>query len=98
MLRQQQLLKKLALREILLTCGYFKQQPCDFGIEKKNFPENSIFYLNQGYQSFKGNKKIYYANMFLNGHVNECLNLPEDLHSYECGDREVRCTGQSMTK
>ena len=29
--------------------GYFKQQPCDFGIEKENFPENSIFYLNQGY-------------------------------------------------
>ena len=37
--------------------GYFKQQPCDFGIEKEHFPENSIFYLNQGYQSVKGNKK-----------------------------------------
>lgn len=22
--------------------GYFKQQPCDFGIGKDNFPENSI--------------------------------------------------------
>ena len=44
---------------------YFKQQPCNFGIEKENIPENSMFYLNQGYQSFKDNKKIYYADMFL---------------------------------
>ena len=36
------------------------------------------------------NKKIYYADMFLIGQVNECLNPPEDLHSYECGDREVK--------
>ena len=27
--------------------------------------------------------------MFLIGQVNECLSPPEDLHSYECGDREV---------
>ena len=26
--------------------GYFKQQPCDFGMEKENFPENCIIYLN----------------------------------------------------
>ena len=70
--------------------GYFKQQPCDFTIEKENFPENSIFYLNQSYQSVKGNKKIYYANMFLIGQVNECFNPPEDLHSYECGDQEEK--------
>ena len=63
---------------------------CYFGIEKKNFPENSIFYLNQGYQSVKDNKKIYHADMFLIGQVNECLSPLEDLHSYECGDREVK--------
>ena len=44
--------------------GYFKQQSRDFGIEKENFPENSMFYLNQTHQSVKDNKKIYYADMF----------------------------------
>ena len=28
--------------------------------------------------------------MFLIGQVNECLSPPEDLHSYECGNREVK--------
>ena len=70
--------------------GYFKQQPRDFGIKKENFPENSIFYLNQGYQSVKDNKNNYYANHFLIGQVNKCLNLPEDLINYRCEDSEVK--------
>ena len=69
-----------------------------FGIEKENFPEKSIFYLNQGYQSVKYNKKIYYADMFLTGQVNECLSPPEDLHSYECGDSEVKMYGPKYDK
>ena len=70
---------------------YFKQQ--SFGIEKENFRENSIFYVNQGYQSVKVNKKIYYAEHFLIGQVNKCLNLPEDLKNYKCEDREVKMYG-----
>ena len=31
--------------------GYFKQQPCNYGMDKENMPENSIADLNQGYQS-----------------------------------------------
>ena len=67
-----------------------KQQPCDFGIKKENFPENSIFYLNQGYQSVKENKKSYYADHFLIGQVNKCLNLPEALKNYKCENSEVK--------
>ena len=43
--------------------GYFKLQPGDFGSEKENFPEMSVFYLNQGYQSFKDNKKSFMATI-----------------------------------
>ena len=46
--------------------GYFKQQPCDYGVDEENFTENSIVYLNQGYQSCKDNKK-HYADYFLIG-------------------------------
>lgn len=38
--------------------SYFKQQVCDYGIDKENMPENSIIHLNQGYQSWKDNKKV----------------------------------------
>ena len=31
--------------------GYFKQQACDFSIEKANLPENNIIYIYQVYQS-----------------------------------------------
>ena len=68
--------------------GYFKQEPCDFGIDVENFSENFIIY-DQGYQLVKDNKKIYYAEYFLIEQVNECLNLPEDLQNHKCHDMEV---------
>ena len=61
------------------NCSCFKQQPCDFPIEKANLPENSILYINQTYQSYKDNKKLFYADYYLLGQINQCLNPPEDL-------------------
>ena len=29
--------------------GYFGTESCDFSTEKANLPENSLFYVNQGY-------------------------------------------------
>ena len=40
--------------------GHFGTESCDFSIGKANLPENSAFYINQAYQSFKDGKKIYY--------------------------------------
>ena len=53
--------------------GYFKQQPCDYGLDKENLLENSIIYLNQGYQSYKDNKKVYYGDYFLLVQAKKCL-------------------------
>ena len=49
---------------------FFKQQPCDYGTEKENYPENTVFYINQAYQSYKDNKKVYYADYFIIGQIN----------------------------
>ena len=38
---------------------YFCTESCNFSIEKVNLPENTIFFINQGYQSFKEAKKVY---------------------------------------
>ena len=62
--------------------GYFKQQSCGYGLDKENLPENSIIYLNQGYQSYKDDKNLYYGDYFLVGQINECLNPPEDFENY----------------
>ena len=70
--------------------GYFKQQPCNYGMDKENMPEKSIIFLNQGYQSYKDNKTVYYADYFLLGQVNECLNPRQNIEAYEFKDREVK--------
>ena len=51
--------------DIWPSYGYFKQQPWDFSTNKENIAEMSVFYINQGYQSFKDNKRIYYADYYI---------------------------------
>ena len=70
--------------------GYFKQQPCDFGMDKENFPENSIIYINQGYLTVKDNRKLNFAAYYLIGQINVCANPPEDIDNYVCQYREVK--------
>ena len=70
--------------------GYFKQQPCDFGMDKENFPEYVIIYINQGYLTIKGNRKLFYADYYLIGQINENANSPEDIKSHVCQDKEVK--------
>lgn len=84
--RENQLQEKYQWKEL----GYFKQQSCDYGLDKESIPENSIIYLNQGYQSYKDNKKVYYGDCFLLGQVNGYPNLPDDFKNYEFAPREVK--------
>ena len=62
--------------------GYFKQQACDFSVEKANLLEMTAFYINQIYLSYKDNKKIYYCYAFILDQVTPMLNPPEDLKNY----------------
>ena len=75
---------------ILSEYGYFKQQPCDFGMDKENFPEYVIIYINQGYLTIKDNRKLCYADYYLIGQINENANSPEDIEGHVCQDKEVK--------
>ena len=46
-------------------------------------PEMTIFYVNQAYQTYKCNKKVYYCDFYISGQITPCLNTPEDQKSYE---------------
>ena len=70
--------------------GYFKQQACDFSLEKANMPEMTAFYLNQAHLSYKDNKKIYYCNVFIISQVTPMLNPPEDLKNYIPKENEAK--------
>ena len=80
--------------------GFFKQQTCDYGTEKENYPENTVFYINHAYQSYKDTEKLYYADYFIIGQINECLNPPENIESYEFKEWEpkmYRCRYDTAT-
>ena len=47
--------------------GYFDSQVCDFSLEEANLPENTGFYINQGFLSCKYN--IYCIDLFVIGQI-----------------------------
>ena len=84
--------------------GFFSLQICDFSIEKANLPEMTIFYVNQGYLSYKDSKKIYYVDTYIVGQIVPLLNQPENLDEYMplenvvkiCRAKYDTVTGQSL--
>ena len=54
-----------------------------FFIEKANLLENTIFYINQAYQSFKDGKKVYYNDVFILAQIMPLAQQPKEIKSYE---------------
>ena len=70
--------------------SFFNKQSCDFAMKKDKMPENTVLYINQGYQSYKDNKKVYYADYLIVGQINQCLNPPETIETYGFKDNKVK--------
>ena len=70
--------------------GFFGSEICEFNIEKVNMPENTLFYVNQGYQSYKDNKKVYYNDIFTIAQIMPLAHQPKDIESYVLNDDEVK--------
>ena len=56
--------------------GFFDARKSDYSMEKVNFSGNTQIYLNQAYLTVKKNKKFFYSDCFLLGHIVEVSNLP----------------------
>ena len=70
--------------------GFFGSEICEFNIEKVNMPENTLFYVNQGYQSYKDNKKVLYNDIFIIAQIMPLAHQPKDIESYKLNDNEVK--------
>ena len=70
--------------------GYFGQLRTDYNIEKVNFLENALFYINQAYLTVQKSKKIFYGEYFLLGQIHESSNLHSNMQSYECKEGKVK--------
>ena len=53
-------------------------------------PEKTLFYVNQGYQSYKDNKKVYYNDIFIIALIMPLAHQPKDIESYILNDDEVK--------
>ena len=67
--------------------GFFADECCDFSLEKANMPENTLFYVNQGYQSYKDGKKCYYNHIYIVAQIMPLAHQPKDI---DCKDNEVK--------
>ena len=70
--------------------GFLGDLRTDYNMEKVNFPENSLIYINQAYLKIQKTKNIYYCDYFILGQITEACNQPNDIVKYELQDREVK--------
>ena len=70
---------ELSGQKIWKKHGFFNAMKPDFNIKKENYPENTLFCINQGYFTVKKNKKIFCCNYFILGQVIESSNPPENI-------------------
>ena len=68
---------------------YFGSVACSIQLEKRNMPENNLFYLNQGPLLYKGCKKLFYGDYFILSQVLERSNPPSDIKNHIFNEREV---------
>ena len=83
-------MKKKRSETVWQNYRYFGFQACEFAIEKANLPENTIFYINQGYLSYKDGKKIYYTDIFIIGQIVPLLYQPKNIDDYVLKEDEVK--------
>ena len=59
-------------------------------MEKVNFPENTLLYINQAFLTVKKNKIIFYCGYYVLGQIVEASNTPLDISSYTLKENEVK--------
>ena len=81
---------EIAGEPVWKTFGFFGEVRADFNLEEVNFPENSLFYINQAYLTIQKSKKIFYGDYCLIGQAHESVNPPSGIQNYQCKDDEVK--------
>ena len=69
---------------------FSSSQISDFSLEKVKLPEMTIFYVNQGYLSYKDNKNIYYVDSFILDQVTSLLKQPDNLDEYKPQENKAK--------
>ena len=57
--------EKVSEERVWKSLGYFDAGKSDYSMEKINFPDNTLLYINQAFLTVKMNKKIYYCDYYV---------------------------------
>ena len=83
--------EKVSGEKVWKNNGFFGEIKPEMNIEKVNIPENTLFYMNQGYIStVKNGDLAMYIHNFIIGQIIIAANQPEDISTYECKDNETK--------
>ena len=69
---------KIASECIWKETGFFGELKADFSIHKKDFPENTLVYINQAYLSTKDGEPIVHCDYSVIGQLVPMKNSPDD--------------------
>ena len=83
--------QKLSGERVWKNNGFFKDVRPELNLGKVNMPENTLFYINQGFLSTVKNGEIaMYVQNFILGQIIIAANQPKDIDEYVCLDNEVK--------
>ena len=57
--------EEVSQERVWKSLGYFDAGKSDYSMEKINFPDNTLLYINQAFLTVKMNKKIYYCDYYV---------------------------------
>ena len=91
MATDSQKVEKITGEPVWKKFDYFGDEKTDFNIEKKDFPENALCYVNQGYLStVKNSEFAIYNHNFIIGQLIVAANQPKNIDECDCRKGEVK--------
>ena len=83
--------EKLSGERVWKNNGFFKDVRPDLNLDKVNMPENTLFYINQGFLSTVKNGEIaMYVQNFILGQIIVAANQPKNTDEHVCLENEVK--------
>ena len=82
---------KLSGEKVWKENSFFKDIKPELNLEKVNMPENTLYYVNQGFLSTVKNGEIaMYVQNFILGQFIIAANQPKDIKEHKCAENEVK--------
>ena len=83
--------EKLSGEKVWKENGYFNDIRPELNLVKVNMPENTLFYVNQGFIStIKNGDLAMYIQNFILGQLIVAANQPDNIDEYHCAENEVK--------